>query len=389
VGQKAVQAAASTTLAGGGKREASSMHNSQNCLEKQQELQGANDITAQTDPAAVLAVRGANAMQIRARYIHSLGICALPGMPACLQNELSDSALGAVPNMSSRLNSCITCNHSGICRNITTSTRSGGTSEAEEDEEEDGNVCSSACSDCSGSFEDVDTWPGMRCKACLLHGLSLWPVLQQSPKSQTISIFDWDDTILCTSVLTYTSVGYGNGYLPLPPTWLLSDLAQAASDLLEAACRLGPTFIITNAMEGWVQESAQRWVPTLLPALGKVKEIISARSRCEWRDPDSSQWKLQTFLELQRSLDPRPVTNLIVVGDSDYEMDAARAMAGQFPQAVVKTVKFKPTPMALDLLRELELFREKLDEIVEAGDSLEVELDRKPSHKPQEVGVGS
>merc|ERR1719362_1802986 len=249
-----------------------------------------------------------------------------------------------------------------------TSSRSGATGEVEEieEEEEDGIACSSACSDCSGSSEDVDAWPGRRCKACLLRGLSLWPMLYQPPKSQTITIFDWDDTLLCTSVLTYTSTGRGGGYPPLPPMWLLPDLARAASDLLEAACRLGPTFIITNALEGWVERSAQRWVPTLLPALGKVNEIISARSRYEWQDPDVSQWKLQAFLELQRSIDPRPITNLISVGDSDYEMRAARVMASQFPRAVVKTVKFTPTPMVLDLLKELELLREKLDEIVEA-----------------------
>jgi hypothetical protein len=200
--------------------------------------------------------------------------------------------------------------------------------------------------------------------------------MQETPKSQTITIFDWDDTLLCTSVLTYTNAGYG-GYLPLPPTWLLTDLARAASALLQASCRLGPTFIITNAVEGWVEQSAQRWVPTLLPALGKVDEIISARSRYEWQEPDSSQWKLQAFLELQRRLDPHPVTNLIAVGDSDYEMDAARAMASHFPQAVVKTVKFKPTPMVQDLLKELELLRTQLDDIVEAGGNLEIRLDRK------------
>lgn len=214
-------------------------------------------------------------------------------------------------------------------------------------------------------------------------------MLHQPPKSQTISIFDWDDTLLCTSVLTYTNTGYGSVYPPLPPAWLLPDLARAASDLLEAACRLGPTFIITNSSDGWVERSAQRWVPTLLPALGKVNEIISARSRYEWQDPDVSHWKLRAFLELQRSLDPRPITNLISVGDSDYEMRAARVMASQFPRAVVKTVKFTPTPMVLDLLKELELLREKLDEIVEAGSDLQVQLGRKQVRRPQNADANS
>jgi len=373
------------------------MQNSLNCSEDQQEpklqdLRGA-DIAKQTDSASVLAGRGAAAaMRIRAKYVHVLGVRAVPGLAADPTNELSDSALGAIPNMSSSLSSCSTCSSRGSRRNSTSSSKSVGTNEREEYEEEEGILCSSACnycSDCSDSSEVVEAWPGRRCKACLMRGLSLWPVLYQPPKSQTVTIFDWDDTLLCTSVLIGASAGHGIGYAPLPPMWLLPDLARAASDLLEAACRLGPTFIVTNAMEGWVERSAQRWVPTLLPALGKVNEIISARSRYEWQNPDVCHWKLQAFLELQRSLDPRPVTNLIAVGDSDYEMNAARVMASQFPRAVVKTVKFRPAPMALDLLRELELFRQKLDPIVEAGSNLQIQLDRKPSRKPQEANAES
>jgi len=370
------------------------MQSSLNCSTKQQvqESRGAKDIMVQKNSGAALADGGATAaMRIRSKYIHILGI------PACLTDETSASALGALPNMSSRLSSCSTCSRIGSRLNSTCSNKSGGTDQAEECEEDDGIVCSSACSvksDNSDSSADADTWPEKRCKACLLQRLSLLPMLrkppalQQSPKSQTVTIFDWDDTLLCTSVLTCTSAGYG-GYPPLPPMWLLPDLARAASDVLEAACRLGPTFIVTNALEGWVERSAQRWVPTMMPALGKVNKIISARSRYEWQDPDINQWKLNAFLELQRSLDPHPVTNLIAVGDSDYEMDAARAMASQFPRAVVKTVKFKPTPMALDLLRELELLREKLNEIVEAGINLQIQLDRKPSRKPIEANANS
>jgi len=239
-------------------------------------------------------------------------------------------------------------------------------------------VCSSACSTCSSNIsEDVDIWPGMCCKACLSRGLSLWPLLQHSPKSQTITIFEWDDTLLCTSVLTDSSEGYGNGH-PAAAEQLLPGLARAASDVLEAACCLGPTFIITNALEGWVEWSAQRWVPTLLPALGKVTEIISARSRYEWHNPDVSYWKLQAFLELQSSLDPSLVTNLVAVGYSSYEMDAACKMANKFPRAVVKTVKFKPAPMALEVLRQLELVQETLDRIVEEGRNLHMKVFHKP-----------
>lgn len=315
-------------------------------------------------------------MSIRAKYMHSLGIAGIPAWP---QQELSEPASCTLPNMSSSLSSCGTVSNAGSRSNSTSSCRSTTTNDQAE---EDGAVCRSVSSVCSSddSSEDADalTWPGMCWKSsCLVRGLSLRPGLYQPPKSQTVTIFDWDDTLLCTSLLTYASADNSSGHLTLPPAELLTNLAQAASDLLEEACRLGPTFIITNATEGWVEESAQRWAPALLPALGKVNEIISARSRYEWQSPDMNHWKLQAFLGLQRRLDPHPVTNLIAVGDSDIEMDAARVMATQFSRAVVKTVKLKPTPMALDLLKELELLREKLDDVVKAGSNLRIQLYRK------------
>jgi hypothetical protein len=164
----------------------------------------------------------------------------------------------------------------------------------------------------------------------------IWiPTVQRPPRSQTVLIFDWDDTLLCTSCLHI----FGTSLLPHALRCRLNDIAIVARELLETAGRLGRTFIITNATEGWVQESAARWVPELLPVLRHV-DIISARSRYEPQFPDIHQWKIQAFMEVRRQLDAQAVTNLISIGDSDFEMDAVRIMGSQFARALVKTVKF-------------------------------------------------
>ena len=41
----------------------------------------------------------------------------------------------------------------------------------------------------------------------------------------------------------------------------LRDIEAASKKLLELAKRMGHTFIITNAMSGWVEYSAAKWVP--------------------------------------------------------------------------------------------------------------------------------
>merc|ERR1711959_581076 len=99
-----------------------------------------------------------------------------------------------------------------------------------------------------------------------------------------------------------------------------------------------------NAMEGWVEYSAAKYVPDLLPVLRRVK-VISARSRYEALHPgDVSKWKIRAFLDVQRQLDSQIITNLNSLGDSNYEMDATHVMGREFSQALVKTIKFRANP---------------------------------------------
>merc|ERR1719401_2792798 len=144
------------------------------------------------------------------------------------------------------------------------------------------------------------------------------PRAQRPPKHQTVVIFDWDDTLLCTSFLNMRQDQ------PLSPVVErhLRGIEAAGRRLLELSMRLGHTFIITNAMNGWVEYSAAKWVPELLPVLQKVR-VISARTKYEPHFPgEVAKWKIHAFLEVQRQLDCQIITNLISLGDSNFEMDA-------------------------------------------------------------------
>merc|ERR1740123_1138707 len=96
------------------------------------------------------------------------------------------------------------------------------------------------------------------------------PHAQRPPTHQTVIIFDWDDTLLCTSFLHMRQ----DAQLPPVVNRHLRDIAKAGK-LLELAMRLGHTLIITNAMNGWVEYSSAKWMPELLTFLKKVR-VISA-----------------------------------------------------------------------------------------------------------------
>merc|ERR1719199_1397188 len=206
------------------------------------------------------------------------------------------------------------------------------------------------------------------------------PQAQRAPKHQTVIIFDWDDTLLCTSFLNLRQ----DQTIPPVVERHLRQIESGARRLLELAMRLGHTFIITNAMNGWVEYSAAKYVPELLPVLQRVR-VISARGRYEAQYPgEVGKWKVQAFLEVQRQLDSQIITNLISLGDSNFEMDAVHVMGKEFAQALVKTIKFRENPTPEELVKQLELVAQKFEKTVENARNLKIGLERKWVSSPRQ-----
>jgi len=68
-------------------------------------------------------------------------------------------------------------------------------------------------------------------------------------------------------------------------------------------------------------------MPTVFPLLSQIT-IISARSKYESYFPtDVSQWKIHAFLETQETINEAMITNIIALGDSMMELDAAHHLA--------------------------------------------------------------
>jgi len=199
------------------------------------------------------------------------------------------------------------------------------------------------------------------------------PQARRPPKHQTVIIFDWDDTLLCTSWLNLRR----DQVLPPNIDKHLRDIEAAGIRLIELAQRLGHTFIITNAMCGWVELSAAQWIPAMIPILERVR-VISARTKYETQFPgEVSKWKVNAFLEVQRQLDSQIITNLISLGDSNFEMDAVHVMGKEFQQALVKTIKFREHPSPEELVKQLQLVASKFEKIVENARNLKIGLERK------------
>jgi len=92
----------------------------------------------------------------------------------------------------------------------------------------------------------------------------IWLRPGDKPKiSQTCIIFDWDDTILCTTFLAPHQHLIYEPNLRFPPTLQkrLNELDDVAYELISKSKKFGTVYIVTNAAQGWVELSAHRFLP--------------------------------------------------------------------------------------------------------------------------------
>ena len=179
-----------------------------------------------------------------------------------------------------------------------------------------------------------------------------------SSDKETIIIFDWDDTLLASSFLS--SKGYRLDTDKAKITDVdagLRDLEQSIIAVINLALQYGEVHIVTNAETGWVQLSAAKFIPAVVPLLSRVS-ILSARSTYEGRYPDAPlKWKYYAFQDkLAPSFaDPKRQKNIISFGDSHVEREAVRAVTRGFPNTRCKSVKFAERPSMEQLRRQIEL----------------------------------
>lgn len=199
--------------------------------------------------------------------------------------------------------------------------------------------------------------------------------LEPAKKHQSMIIFDWDDTLFCTTFL-------GNlGFVDIPQEILatLKPLDESAIKVLKKSLEHGQVFIITNSTEGWVQYSSKLFLPKTHELIIQKKiEVISARSGYEELFPgDYHRWKTEAFLGIKKNFDKNIITNLICLGDSHIEIDAAHVLAQEFSQAMIKTIKFREGPRPDELVKQLELVSDKFEQIYMSIRNLTIRLEKK------------
>jgi len=205
----------------------------------------------------------------------------------------------------------------------------------------------------------------------------IWTPTEKKSIHNSLIIFDWDDTLMSTSFLTPHGIFREDIKINKEDLGKIRKIDELAFSILSISIENSDTYIITNAQKGWVEYSAEKFYPKTFSILGKIK-IISARENYEKIFPGNSrQWKIKTFLKFAEIFDKNLITNLICLGDSHIEMDAAQYLYSKFSKAYIKTLKFKENPNLDDLIKQLTLIIDKFLFIISSIKNLTIRVERK------------
>ena len=205
-----------------------------------------------------------------------------------------------------------------------------------------------------------------------------WNPLNKSKIFNNIFFFDWDDTLLCTSYLVPAGA-FNDLEINKKDKDVISNLDNLVSKLLLKTINIGFVFIVTNGAPGWVELSSVKFYPKTSKVLTKIK-IISARGLCEKKFPgDMRQWKTKAFKYAINSIkiNKNIPTNIICFGDSIIEIEASYNIKECFPNAYLKTIKFKENPTHTELEKELKIISGQIDSILTNIKNLSIKVTRK------------
>jgi len=197
-------------------------------------------------------------------------------------------------------------------------------------------------------------------------------------KCRSAIFFDWDDTLLSSSVLWRLGYRLDSEIDPTDTNLhkQLRELEASVISILKKAATYGKVHVVTNGETGWVQRSAEKFIPAVVPFLATV-DIISARSTFEGQYPeDPLKWKVCAFESRLKVFvgSSQSKIDVISFGDSHVEREAIRIATKGLMDTRTKSVKFAERPSMEQLRRQIELINNCFHFIHEHDGDLDLQL---------------
>ena len=201
-------------------------------------------------------------------------------------------------------------------------------------------------------------------------------------KNNSIFIFDWDDTLFFTTHLNPNKNPSLFNESKIDKK-IKKSIEYYVKEILNKALNNGTVLIITNSSEGWVEYCIFSYYRNLIPLLNKLN-IISARTLYEKEYPgEPLKWKIKAFIDLKEKFNFEKclLINIICIGDDNYEKIAAKKLAENFENCLIKTIKLREEPKLIELIKQLILINEQLLRVYSYQKSLTIYVNKKKNLK--------
>jgi hypothetical protein len=197
------------------------------------------------------------------------------------------------------------------------------------------------------------------------------PVSPSLP-SETLIVFDWDDTILPTSWLERNHALHAN--VPMRPELQrqIGYLCTACSQTLISASQLGKIVIVTNSAPGWVDQSCRLFMPQIFHQVSNLQVFAK---------PMGAPLTFKTGIFKREG---KAFKNVVSIGDGDAERTACQRLQtppgrkgigcelGETMPSRVKSVKLEEMPSCARLIAQQEMVLSRLPDVVAFKGSLDL-----------------
>lgn len=193
--------------------------------------------------------------------------------------------------------------------------------------------------------------------------------------SNNYIIFDYDDTLLATNFIYTNKISFDE-LISKEILDLFNELSIQVLKVLNKAILHGDVAIITNAQDGWIEESSKKLMPSVYEFLiNKKIKLISARNEMEKTIPDPTRWKaiiFQKYFEL--SYQNKKNINVISFGDNYYDRYALFNLTSSSLN-LKKNIKLLDKPTMNQLINQLVLINKLFDKIITLNKELDVRIE--------------
>lgn len=175
---------------------------------------------------------------------------------------------------------------------------------------------------------------------------------------KTLIIFDWDDTLMCSTFLAKY-----NRILEGEQLEKAKHLGEKVTQILMKAKRLGNVYIVSNSSYSWILHTAIKFLGMDKSIFDDI-DILSCRDCKDISKYDQEEWKEVAFSKLEKNF--IPYNNIILIGDSDDDVEPSYDIQRKFPEKNISSIKFICYPSSPKLMEdELDFLAENVKDFAD------------------------